>query len=291
MKTHQSKLFVFIIALVCVLYSNVNANYTFTSQSDRITGTWLLVSATMDGKPIDKTAETLVLKTDAWISQAGCTASGKLTVKGNSMTMTVLRHSCPGTSIPSLTQKYSVSEDGDQLTLVAVYMGATFRNVYRRTSGEELDWVENDENEEFENIADEPDDIELIEDDPERELEDDLREDIENADPEPLGETEDTQSSEEQLEDDLREDIENADPEPLGEPEDTQSSEEQLEEDLREDIENADPEPLGEPDETGNSEEQLQDDLREDIENADPEPLGEPDETESSGEQLEEDLR
>lgn len=142
----------FIIFFVLNPISNL-----FAQENTRYVGTWKLVSATMDGQSLNKGSETLQLKIDRWISTAGCTASGTLQFKKGKMKMVVQNHNCPGYGIPSMSQNYIVSEDGNQLTLSARFMGASFLNVYTRSSGEELDWVENNEDEEFGNIRDEGD--------------------------------------------------------------------------------------------------------------------------------------
>ena len=137
-------------------------------------GTWILVSATMDGAPIDKGRESLIMKRDSYTSIAGCTVLGSLKVKGNIMTMQAARHDCLGPVPSGMTQTFQMSKDKETVTFVILYGGSVFRNVFTRQG--ELDLADS----EAENSL-EDSELELAYPEAENSLEDS---ELELADPE-----------------------------------------------------------------------------------------------------------
>jgi hypothetical protein len=104
-------------------------------------GTWLRIEKYANGNsiPVNETA-TLILTRNAFASDskgipgAECNNSGKLTVRGKTMTMTVTASTCPSiiTVGSVVKQTYTVSADKSVLTIVNTQWGYTYKEVLRR---------------------------------------------------------------------------------------------------------------------------------------------------------------
>ncbi len=96
-------------------------------------GTWSRLDTYVDGVAQGSVPATLVFSTDSYVSSTSCTVSGDLMVEDENVTMTLVTNDCPSGSIPDVYHStFSVSEDGERLTLVNTEFGAEVREEYVR---------------------------------------------------------------------------------------------------------------------------------------------------------------
>jgi len=102
--------------------SSESGNYSYF-------GTWLRQAIYVAGELQSTTPSTLVLKKRSFNSSSTCSASGSLTVKGNTMTMVMTASDCPRVSLPyTISYTYTISDKGRKMVIVTGPM----EEIYKR---------------------------------------------------------------------------------------------------------------------------------------------------------------
>ena len=128
------------MTVLCMVCSGISMEPD-THKDAVYVGTWLRIAKYANGTsiPVHETA-TLVLTKDAFASDskgvpgAECKNSGKLTVNGETMTMTVTASTCPSIiTVGSVVKEtYSVSADKSLLTIINTEWGYRYKEVLKK---------------------------------------------------------------------------------------------------------------------------------------------------------------
>ncbi len=97
-------------------------------------GTWEQVATYINGEAQDHTKATLVLSKGAYESKTTCLVTGKLSVSGDNLTMTVGTDTCTGGAVSGpFTYIYQISKDNQILTLDYSQGGFGMREMFKRS--------------------------------------------------------------------------------------------------------------------------------------------------------------
>jgi len=96
-------------------------------------GSWQRIGLFVDGVQHEFAAETLVLKKESFVSSTYvCSVQGKLSVSGNQLSLYDITSNCPS-SPSSMTSTFSISDDGNTLTIITVYNGVEVKDIFQRS--------------------------------------------------------------------------------------------------------------------------------------------------------------
>jgi hypothetical protein len=94
-------------------------------------GSWQRIGLFVDGAQHEFAAETLVLKKESFVSSTYvCSVQGKLSVSGNQLSLYDITSNCPS-SPSSMTSTFSISDDGNTLTIITVYSGVEVKDIFQ----------------------------------------------------------------------------------------------------------------------------------------------------------------
>lgn len=118
-----------------------NTSQTATEDSEdgldtRIYGTWERTGTFTDGAPVaTDPATTMFLEDGTYTSFGNCTVNGAYFVIDNGLSVTIDNHDCVGFTGPNeFNSTFSISEDGDGLTIDSAYAGHQVTETFARAA-------------------------------------------------------------------------------------------------------------------------------------------------------------
>jgi len=95
-------------------------------------GSWQRIGLFVGGSPHEFAAETLVFQKDSFVSTTAiCTAHGKLSISDNQLSLYDITSNCPPPTPSNMTSTFSISDDGNTLTIITVYSGVEVKDIFQ----------------------------------------------------------------------------------------------------------------------------------------------------------------
>ena len=103
-------------------------------------GEWELISSSLDGEPLDITANIVNMTADTYSSETSvCAVNGDLIVTDDTMDIFITNHNCPIGPPNDYVMSFSISEDFNTMILVNTQFGGRMVDTFSRVLDDDED--------------------------------------------------------------------------------------------------------------------------------------------------------